>query len=219
VTGLVLAALVAIATLAAVRLGARVSLRRAAPVATALLLGLAGYAWQGSPALIGRPVEPGAQQIRFDEALAQKRRDMGERISRATKWMVVSDALARQGDTQDAANVLLAGLREHPDDANLWVGLGNALVAHADGTLSPAADHAYRRALALEPDGHSAQYFYGLALAESGQFEQARERWGRLAARLPEDHALRMELIRNIALLNALIRRRDELSRSGDPAP
>jgi cytochrome c-type biogenesis protein CcmH/NrfG len=216
-TGLIIALLIALVAGAGIMLAARVSPLRAAPVATALLLGLAGYAWQGSPGLAGKPVTAGTGAAKFDEALAAKRHEIGERISSATKWLVVSDAMARQGKTEKAANVLLSGLRENPDDPNLWVGMGNALMVHSNGTLTPAADYSFRKALALQPQGVSPNYFYGLALAESGQFEASRKVWLALAARLPEDMPLRTELIRNIALLEALIKRREALSQSENP--
>ncbi|MBU0556987.1 MAG: cytochrome C biosynthesis protein [Alphaproteobacteria bacterium] len=214
-TGLLIAAAIALVIGAGVMLGARLSVRHAAPVATALLLGLAGYAWQGSPGLAGKPVEAGKARVEFDEALAKKRSEIGERLTGATKWLVVSDGLARQGNTADAANVLLSGLREYPEDPNIWVGLGNALMAHGNGVLSPAADYAFKQALRFEPEGVSPNYFYGLALAESGEFERSRDIWLKLAARLPEDFELRAELIRNVALLNALIERRDVMAQGG----
>ncbi|MCW2362407.1 MULTISPECIES: tetratricopeptide repeat protein [Sphingobium] len=214
-TGLLIAAGLALIVGIGIMLGARLPLRQAAPVATALLLGLAGYAWQGSPGLADKPVAANDSRVKFDEALAKKRSEIGERLTGATKWLVVSDALARKGNTAGAANVLLSGLREYPDDANIWVGLGNALVAHGNGTLTPAADYAFAQALHFQPEGVSPNYFYGLALAESGQFDRARDVWLKLAARLPEDFELREELIRNVALLNALIERRDAMAQGG----
>jgi len=209
-TGIIIALVLALVTGAAVLLGARLKLRHAMPLAAALLFGLAGYAWQGSPAVPGKPVVAGAAaQVRFDERLAEKRREIGERISRATPFLVMSDSYASRGETRDAANILLPALRKYPDDPHLWVGLGNALMAHGNGMMSPAARYAFQQALAVQPDGISPHYFYGLALAESGDFEAARTMWLKLAASLPEDAQLRSELIRNIALLNALIRRRD----------
>ena len=216
-TGLIIAGAIALLIAAGIMLASRLPLRLTAPVATALLLGLAGYAWQGNPGLAGTPVASGKANVEFDEALAKKRTEIGERISSATKWLVVSDALARQGNTQDAANVLLSGLRENPKDANLWVGMGNALLIHGGGALSPAATYAFQQALQLDPKGASPAYFYGLALAESGQFEQSREMWLQLAARLPEGNELREELIRNVALINMLIERRDAASQGGNP--
>src|SRR5690606_20770372 len=142
-----------------VLLGARQNVRRVAPLAAALLFGLAGYAWQGSPAVPGKPVVAcAAAQVRFDEALDEKRREIGERISRATPFLVMSDSYARRGETRDAANILLPALGKYPDDPHLWVGLGNALMAHGNGMMSPAANYAFRQALAVQPDGISPHY-------------------------------------------------------------
>jgi len=217
-TGLLIAVGLGLLVGIGIMLGARLAIRDMAAPAAALLLGLAGYAWLGHPGLPGHSVQAKAS-VTFDERLAEKRRSIGERVGPAAKWLVMSDGLARQGNTQDAANVLLSGLRELPDDPNLWVGLGNALLAHAGGTLSPSADFAYRRALALEPEGISPNYFYGLALAQSGDFEQAVPIWTALAGRLPAQADLRAELERNLALLDRMIAAREAAKAGAQPAP
>lgn len=174
--------------------------------AAALLLGLAGYAWQGNPGLAGAPRKAAAADGQdFDEELAEKRRGLAERFGPAAQWMMLSDGLARQGKTKEAANVLLSALRDRPDDANLWLGLGNALVAHGDGMLSPGAQFAYRRALAIDPEGPAPRYFYGLALAQAGQLQAARDLWAPLAARAPADSDVRKELEANIARIDAML--------------
>lgn len=174
--------------------------------AAALLLGLAGYAWQGHPGTAGAP-----RQVRetkgegFDEALAEKRRGLAERFGPAAQWLMLSDGLARQGKTKDAANVLLSGLRATPDDPNLWLGLGNALVAHGEGAVSPGAAFAYRRALGLAPDAPAPRYFYGLALARAGDLQAARDLWAPLAASAPADSQVKAELEANIARIDAML--------------
>lgn len=174
--------------------------------AAALLLGLAGYAWQGHPGLAGAP-----RQLRetrgegFDEALAEKRRGLAERFGPAAQWLMLSDGLARQGKTREAANVLLSGLRATPDDPNLWLGLGNALVAHGEGAVSPGAAFAYRRALELAPEAPAPRYFYGLALARAGDLQAARDLWAPLAASAPADSQVRAELETNIARIDAML--------------
>jgi len=208
-TGLVIAVVLALLCLGGIAFAARMPLRSLAPVGTALMLGLAGYAWQGRPELDGKPVAPGAGRPRFDEALVAKRRAIGEEFGPSAKWLVISDGQARHGDTALAANLLLAGLRESPRDVRLWTALGNALLMHGEGMLSPAANYAYAQALAIEPQGALPNYFYGLALAESGDFENARRIWSALAARLPAQAELRAELERNDQLLTALIARRN----------
>lgn len=175
--------------------------------AAAVLLGLAGYAWQGSPGLAGQPKTASTAVAggQFDEQLAERRRGMAERYGKAGQWLMVSDGLGRQGKTKEAANVLLAGLKQSPDDPNLWLGLGNALIAHAGGVVSPSADFAYRRAMALDPDAPAPPYFYGLALVRAGQLQAARELWAPLAASAPQGSQIKAELELNIARIDAML--------------
>lgn len=172
-------------------------------VGAALLLGVAGYAWQGKPALAGAPRAVADRIVPFDEGMAEQRRAMGERFGKAGQWLILSDGLGRQGKTQEAANVLVAAVRSDPNDANLWLGLGNALVAHGNGILSPSAEYAFQRAMTLAPDAPAAPYFYGMALARSGQMDGARKIWTPLAARLPQGSQLRGELERDLQAIEA----------------
>jgi cytochrome c-type biogenesis protein CcmH len=174
--------------------------------AAALLLGLAGYAWLGNPSLSGSPRS--AQKTAaaaFDEDLVKQRRGLADRYGPAAPWLMISDGYGRRGQTREAANVLLSGLKETPKDANLWLGLGNALVAHGDGILSPGADYAFRQALRLEPEAPAPRYFYGLALAQAGQLKEARAQWAPLAAAAPDDSQVKAQLIANIARIDAIL--------------
>lgn len=205
-TGWVIAAALAVLVMIGMILIARLPRIAWEVTAAALLLGLAGYAWQGRPGLAGAPRGAAdAADAPFDEGLAEKRRGLAERYGPAGQWLMLSDGLGRQGKTKEAANVLLSGLRQSPEDANLWLGMGNALMAHGGGVLSPAADFAYRRAGAADPQGFAAPYFYGLALAQAGQWAQARAQWAPLAQRLPAGNALRTELEANIARIDAML--------------
>ncbi|MBB6124352.1 cytochrome c-type biogenesis protein CcmH/NrfG [Sphingobium subterraneum] len=171
-------------------------------VGAALLIGIAGYAWQGSPSLAGSPRSVKDVTPVFDEKLAEQRRAIGERYGAAGQWLIMSDGLGRAGKTKDAANILISGLRDNPRDPNLWVGMGNALVSHGNGILSPAAEYSYRRAMELAPDELSAPYFFGLALANSGQLDGARSLWAGMVEKLPENSELRTELESKIALID-----------------
>lgn len=171
----------------------------------ALLIGVAGYAWQGSPGLRGTPRDPAKLASRFDEDLAKMRRSFGGEYGEAGSWLTLSDGFARQGKTREAANVLLSGLRSRPDDAALWVGMGNALVAYGDGMLSPAAEYSYKKAMQLAPKSGAAPYFYGLALAQSGQYQDARTVWQALSDQLPEEAPLHAQLARNLALIDRIL--------------
>lgn len=188
-------------------------------VGAALLLGLAGYAWQGSSALSGSPHAAGKRDVRFDEKLVERRRALADRLGPANQWLILSDGLGRQGKSREAANVLVSGLRQYPDDANLWLGLGNALLVHGEGVLSPGADFAYRRALQLGGKGPGPAYFYGLALAAAGQYGAARDQWVPLHDRLPPQSGLRRDLEEKIGALNAIIAAQDGTTETGGENP
>lgn len=173
--------------------------------AAALLLGLAGYAWQGNPTLRGSPRTGEKAAVPFDEDLAKQRRGLADRYGPAAQWLVLSDGYGRRGQTKEAANVLLSGIKQTPGDANLWLGIGNALVAHGGGMLSPGADYAYRQAARLDPDAPAPRYFYGLALAQAGQLQAARDQWAPLAASAPDDSEIKGQLEANIARIDAML--------------
>ncbi len=214
-TGIMIAAMLAAIALLLVYGVVRGPIGRMAAPGAALLLGLAGYAWQGNPALPGHPVDAAKRPPAFDERLVDRRRAMSDRLGPANGWIILSDGLARQGDTENAANALVSGLRQYPREPALWVALGNALVAHGNNTTSPAADYAFRQAERTAPrDALAPRYFHGLALAQSNDLEGARKLWLSLALDLPDDHPFRLELARNLMMIDSIEARRD-----GRPVP
>jgi cytochrome c-type biogenesis protein CcmH len=156
--------------------------------AAALLLGGAGYALQGSPDL----PEVRAQQAEGSDVfpLTQARHAFFGDFTPAETWLRMSEALARHGNTEDAVGILENAVKRYPGDAQLWIGLGNALVDHARG-LTPPAELAYRRAAEVAPGYPAAPFFYGLALARSGDRERAVKLWKDILAKAPPDASWR----------------------------
>ncbi|KPF76867.1 cytochrome C biosynthesis protein [Blastomonas sp. AAP25] len=179
----------------------------------ALFLGIAGYAWQGQPSLAGSPKEPVEKLSMFDEDLAKQRDEMGGNFGDARAWLVLADAQSRQGKFATAATALSKGLETYPEDTDLWVALGNALVGHSNGLLTPASQFAYQKAATLTPDHPAPPFFLGLALATSGQLQQARAIWGELLERSPPEAEWREDLTTRLARIDALI-----AQQSGAPA-
>ncbi|HEV2569386.1 tetratricopeptide repeat protein [Sphingomonas sp.] len=171
------------------------------PVAAALLLGLAGYALQGKPEVPGKPVQPRAEAVQFDEKQAETRAQMGQRFGSGPNWLVAADGAMRAGVPQAAVTYIKSGLKENPRDPDLWVGLGNALIVHNGGMVSPAATYAFQRAADIAPEHPGPPFFMGLALAQSGQFPQARAIWSELLARTPADAPWRADLEERLAQL------------------
>lgn len=166
-----------------------------------LFVAMAGYAWQGQPGLPGKPVPPPVREDLPDSAFAASRTSMLGQFDTAARWLTIADHFHRIGDTQSAAEVISAGLREHPRDPDLWVGLGNALVIHADGMMSPAAELAFRRAAAIAPDHPGPKFFYGLALAQGGKFDEAEAIWRDILANAPADVSWRGMVEERLAML------------------
>ena len=168
--------------------------------AAALLLGGAGYAFQGSPDLPGAPAEGSEGHDIFP--LTQARHAFFGDFTPAEPWLRMSEALARDGKSEDAVGILQNAATRYPGDPQLWIGLGNALVDHARG-ITPAAELAYRRAEQVTPGYPGPPFFYGLALARSGDREGALKLWRNILATAPKDASWRPLVEQGVAALSA----------------
>ena len=164
----------------------------------ALLLGLAGYAWQGSPVLESRPTEP--LRERPPEGSTEINEDfLNNRNATSERWIMFAEAANRRGDHMNAAHAIQNGIETDPDNADLWVALGNALLLHGDGQMNPAAQLAFERAAQLAPDHPGPPFFLGLALAQAGRLDDAEATWRTLLERTPEDAPYRADLESRLA--------------------
>ena len=167
--------------------------------AAALLLGGAGYGLQGSPGLPGAPAQNSEARDVFP--LTQARHAFFGEFTFAEPWLRISEALARDGKGEDAVGVLQNAVKRYPGDPQLWIGLGNALVDHAQG-MTPAAELAYRRAEAAAPGHPAAPFFYGLALARSGDRDGALKLWKDILAKAPPNASWRPLVEQGVAALS-----------------
>lgn len=194
---LILLALLFVSLAALWKRGVRGGLLKA--TAAALLLGASGYALQGRPDLPGSPAEGAEGRDVFP--LTEARHAFFGNFTPAESWLRISEALARDGNTQDAVGILQNAVQRYPGDPQLWIGLGNALVDHAQG-LTPPAELAYRRAAQLAPGYPGPRFFYGLALARSGDRQGAVERWKQILAEAPPDASWRPLIEQGVATLS-----------------
>ena len=165
----------------------------------ALAFGAAGYALQGEPDLPGAPA---AAEAKPDIApLTEARHAFFGNFSAEESWMSMSEGLARSGDTENAVGILQNAVGKYPGSPQLWIGLGNALVDHAH-VLTPAAELAYRRAAELSPGYPAAPFFYGLALARSGDRDGAVAVWRQVLANAPPNATWRPLVEQGIVALS-----------------
>lgn len=173
--------------------------------ATALMLGAAGYAWQGSPGMAGHPVAAEAKTGEVDPELVALREAMFGRFDFAFSYFVAADAMTRTGSPGSAAAVMIGGVRKAPQDGALWTGLGLKLAEHDGNQVSPASRFAFERAMALMPQHPGPYFFYGLAEIREGRFAEARPLWAKAVALAPATASYRGELLVRLMLLDRFL--------------
>lgn len=177
--------------------------------AAALMLGAAGYAWQGEPAMPGSPVERRAAGRPVDPQIVELRQAFFGRFGPEAASFVASDGLRRGGATGSAVSVMLAAARANPSSQGAWTGLGDAIVEHDAGqVVSPAARLAFDRAILIDPAQPGPWFFDGLAHVRTGDLDSARARWAKAYALTPESR-LRDAVALRLALLDQIIAMRD----------
>ena len=167
--------------------------------AAALFLGATGYALQGNPNVPSAPAA--ANEGRDFFPLTDARHAFFGHFTPAETWLRMSEALARDGKSEDAVGILQNAVKRYPGDPQLWIGLGNALVDHGRG-LTPPAELAYRRAAEMAPGHPAPLFFYGLAMARSGDRQDALMIWREILATAPKDAEWRPLVERGVAALS-----------------
>jgi cytochrome c-type biogenesis protein CcmH len=102
-------------------------------------------------------------------------------------WEVVAPVYMRLGRFDDAVKARRNALRLNGESTQRWSGLGDALVAAANGVVTAEAKSDFERALALDPQEPKARFFIGLAAEQDGKREEAASIWRELLKNAPSD--------------------------------
>lgn len=178
-------------------------------VASALMLGAAGYALQGEPNAVGHPARPAVASADDQGDLIELRDRMLGRFTGQAAYLVAADAMTRIGDKRAAVQALLGGIRLAPDSPVLWTGLGTALASHDGDQVSPAALFAFQQAARLAPKQPAAPFFLGLAYIRAGDLEKARGLWARALALTPKSVSYHEDIAVRLALLDRFLAMRE----------
>lgn len=174
--------------------------------AAALVFGLAGYAWQARP---GVPSAPKSAQADVGQAgweMVEARKEMVALPDRSRDSMTLfADGQARKGRYADSAIIYEGVVENNPKDVDAWLALGNALVEHAEGRLTPAALHAYRQAERADEGAAGPGYFLGIALIRQGELLEARKMWADTLASASPDAEGREALAIRLQRLDELL--------------
>jgi cytochrome c-type biogenesis protein CcmH len=173
-----------------------------------LFVGLAGYSWQGSPDEAAAPARSASEDVGELgwQVVDQRLAIVGTRAHSDSRALVTADAMMRQGRFGTAAAILRAETRRNPNDAEVWLALGNALTFHAEGRITPAVVHAYRQSQIADPRSAGPSLYMGYALLDQGKLIEAHQLWSGVLANAPENADWRPELERQLATLEAAMR-------------
>lgn len=172
----------------------------------AIMLGLAGYAYQANPDMGGAPAAAVRGLSAGNWAVVDDRKAMiGDRARSDNNAIVVADAFVRQGQHSNAVAMLRRAVTDSPEDAEAWLALGNALIEHAEGSVTTPALYAYRKAGELDAGGVGAGYFLGLAMIRQGRLLDARKMWFDTLASAQSDAEGRDILAERLGRLDALL--------------
>jgi cytochrome c-type biogenesis protein CcmH len=174
-------------------------------VAAACVLGMAGYAWQGAPDQPASPAQPIPEQRKAAEALLQMRANMDSNYGIGKQWLITADSFARSGRYSYSAAFIQSGLREHPENGDLWAGLGVVLLLAGDGQMSPPAKMAFANARKFGPRNRAPDYFEGLVALFEGDPAKTLTLWQKLLDEAPENALWRPKLESELSGLKTLL--------------
>ncbi len=168
--------------------------RRWAAAATLVMLPLGAVALYlaiGSPALPGQPLSARIAGAHGDNegvesAFARVEAHLAEHPEDGRGWEVIAPVYLRLGRYDDAVRARSNALRLLGVTAQRKADLGEAMVAAADGKVTPEAKAIFDEAIRLDPADVSARFYQGLAAEQDGSPADAARIWRALLAAAPE---------------------------------
>jgi cytochrome c-type biogenesis protein CcmH len=171
------------------------------------VLALSLYATIGHPDMPDAPLAArlDASPARMDlaAAIARIETHLAQHPDDGRGYEVLAPVYLRMGRTGEGVNAARAALRllgETPARHALY---GEALVAAANGVVTPEAKQSFEAAAAKDPSAAEPRFFLGLAAEQEGDKARARDIWGKLAAEAPQDAPWAQVLRERLAALGA----------------
>ncbi len=166
------------------------ALRRNVAVVAALVVSLGSasiYLALGSPSLPGQPLALREKQPSIDVMMAQFESHLAKNPNDGRGWEVIAPVYLRLGRMEDAIKARRKALALNGESSERLAGLGEALIAAADGNVNPEAKALFEKAVALDRQNIKARYFIGLAAEQEGRPTEAANLWRAMLAEAPPD--------------------------------
>ncbi|MEA2856271.1 MAG: cytochrome c-type biosis protein CcmH [Methylobacteriaceae bacterium] len=154
----------------------------------ALTLGL--YSRFGRPDLPDAPLsarlqsaDPGKTELAA--AVARIEAHLRDHPEDGRGWDVIAPVYLRLGRSADARRAYAEATRRLGDSALREAGLGEAMIAEAQGVVTADARQAFEKASAADPSLPQPRYYLGLGALQDGRPDEARAIWTKLADEAP----------------------------------
>jgi cytochrome c-type biogenesis protein CcmH len=167
---------------------------------------ISSYLWFGSPELPDEPFSARKAEVAQNEgqsALQQATDTLAARLkqnpSDASAWLLYGRTLAMlsQWDQAEAAYRHAIDLGQTSQET--VAGHAEIMVMQASGTVTPAAEAAFRQVLQADPNSGIARYYLALGAMQAGEPRKALDGFQALLAELPANSPLRGQLEQKVA--------------------
>jgi cytochrome c-type biogenesis protein CcmH len=168
-------------------------------------MAVAIYLQRGQPGMPDFPIAERLRHAAENNDIAVMVRKVEERLAARPDdlegWKVIAPVYVRLGQIDKAITAYRNAIRLSKPDADLYNGLGEALVIKAEGRLTPEARRAFEKALKLAPGNPMSRYYLAQAALQDGRKEEALRELRKLLDDLPADFGGRHVIEQQIARL------------------
>jgi cytochrome c-type biogenesis protein CcmH len=166
----------------------RIAAATAIVLIPALTLGL--YSRFGRPDLPDAPLSARLQSTRSGKtdiaaAIIRIEAHLRDHPEDGRGWDVIAPVYLRLGRAEDARRAFTEAIRLLGDSGAREAGIGEAILASAQGVVTAEARQAFEKATAADPALPQPRYYLGLAALQDGKPDEARAIWAKLADEAP----------------------------------
>jgi cytochrome c-type biogenesis protein CcmH len=188
---------------------------------------VSSYLWLGAPGLPDEPFAArkaeeahGGNPASLQQATKALAAKLKQNPSDAAGWLLYGRSLAMLNQLDQAEDAYRHAIDLGQTDPDVIADHAEVLVLQAGGTVTPAAEAAFRQVLKADPSSGIARYYLALAAMQAGEPRQAIEGFQSLLAEMPADSPLRPQLAQKVAeAAHAAGVPVPELAKGAPPAP
>ncbi len=164
------------------------------------------YLWLGAPGLPDEPfvarkaeMAHGGNPASLQQATTALAAKLKQNPSDAAGWLLYGRSLAMLSQWDQAEDAYRHAIDLGQTDPDVVADHAEVLVLQAGGTVTPAAEAAFRQVLKADPSSGIARYYLAVAAMQAGEPRQAIEGFQALLAEMPADSPLRPQLGQKVA--------------------